>query len=193
MITESKIDLDEYRPFPDEAGRNARQAGLEVPALVRALALPTEARVLEVGCGRGIALPVLDRMCRPRRLVGLDIDERLLARAAEELRQSGAEAELVRGDVREQPFADDSFDVVVDFGTLFHIARADAAAAEISRVLAPGGLFVHETKVSQLLSHPVRSHGRRLPDLACHGLRPRGLAVLWASRVLAPPPARRPA
>ena len=181
MTTENKIAA-EYQPFPDEEGRNARQAQLEVPALVRALRIPTEARVLEVGCGRGIALPVIDRLCRPTRLVGLDIDERLLAMAAEELRLSGAAAELCHGDVREMPLDDDAFDVVIDFGTLFHIARPEAAVAEISRVLAPGGLFIHETKISQLLSHPVRSRGRRLPTLRRHGLRPRRSALLWASR-----------
>jgi ubiquinone/menaquinone biosynthesis C-methylase UbiE len=184
MTTEYKV-VTEYQPFPDEEGRNARQAQLEVPALVRALRIPTEARVLEVGCGRGIALPVIDRLCRPRRLVGLDIDEQLLAKAAEELRVSGAEAELCRGDIREMPFDEDAFDVVIDFGTLFHIARPEAAVEEISRVLAPGGLFIHETKLSQLLSHPVRSRGRRLPSLRRHGLRPRRSAVLWASRTRA--------
>jgi ubiquinone/menaquinone biosynthesis C-methylase UbiE len=99
------------------------------------LDLPKEARILEVGCGRGIALPVLDRLCRPRRLVGLDIDGALLAKAADALRQEGADAELAEGDVREMPFADGSFDVVIDFGTLFHISRGDVAAAEIARVL----------------------------------------------------------
>jgi ubiquinone/menaquinone biosynthesis C-methylase UbiE len=181
MTTAGK-SLTEYQPFPDEEGRNARQAQLEVPALVRALRIPTEARVLEVGCGRGIALPVIDRLCRPRRLVGLDIDAGLLAKAADELGESGATAELCCGDVREMPFADDSFDVVIDFGTLFHIARPEDAAAEIARVLTPGGLFIEETKLSQLLSHPVRSRGRRLPSLRRHGLRPRRSAVLWASR-----------
>jgi ubiquinone/menaquinone biosynthesis C-methylase UbiE len=175
----------EYQPFPDEEGRNSRQAQLEVPVLVGMLDLPKEARILEVGCGRGIALPVLDRLCRPRRLVGLDIDGELLAKAADALREEGADAELVEGDVREMPFADGSFDVVIDFGTLFHIARGDLAAAEISRVLAPGGLLVHETKVSQVLSHPVRSRGRRLPRLRDHGLRSRRWSVLWASRAKA--------
>jgi ubiquinone/menaquinone biosynthesis C-methylase UbiE len=181
-MTTARKPMNEYQPFPDEEGRNARQAQLEVPALVRALRIPTEARVLEVGCGRGIALPVIDRLCRPRRLVGLDIDPGLLAKAADELGESGATAELCCGDVREMPFADDAFDVVIDFGTLFHIARPEDAAAEIARVLAPGGLFIEETKLSQLLSHPVRSRGRRLPSLRRHGLRPRRSAVLWASR-----------
>ena len=64
----------EYEPFPNEEGRNARQQNLEVPALVRALAIPESARILEVGCGRGVALPELDRLCRPRQLIGLDME-----------------------------------------------------------------------------------------------------------------------
>jgi ubiquinone/menaquinone biosynthesis C-methylase UbiE len=61
------------------------------------------------------------------------------------------------------PFADESIDIVIDFGTLYHIARSPAALDEIARVLVPGGAFVYETKASQFLSHPVRSRGRRLP------------------------------
>jgi ubiquinone/menaquinone biosynthesis C-methylase UbiE len=84
------------------------------------------------------------------------------------------------------PFADEAFDVIIDFGTLYHIARSQAALDEITRVLAPGGTFVYETKASQFLSHPVRSRGRRLPTLADHGLRHRRWAMLWASRTKAP-------
>jgi hypothetical protein len=64
----------------------------------------------------------------------------------------------------------------------FHIAKPQAASAEIARVLAPGGIFVHETMVSQLFSHPVRSRGRRLPRMEHDGLRQKRWAMLWASR-----------
>jgi ubiquinone/menaquinone biosynthesis C-methylase UbiE len=175
----------EYRPFPNEEGRNSRQVQWEIPALVKALKLPQDVRILEVGCGRGIALPVLDRLCTPRRLAGLDIEEELLMEAADNLREHGTEAELHCGDVRQMPFADGAFDVIIDFGTLYHIARSQAALDEIARVLAPGGTFVYETKASQFLSHPVRSRGRRLPALADHGLRHRRWGVLWASRTKA--------
>jgi SAM-dependent methyltransferase len=175
----------EYRPFPNEEGRNSRQTQWEIPALVKALSLPRNVRILEVGCGRGIALPVLDRLCAPRRLAGLDIDEELLLEAAANLREHGTEAELLCGDVRQMPFADEAFDVIIDFGTLYHIARSRAALDEVARVLAPGGTFVYETKASQFLSHPVRSRGRRLPALADHGLRRRRWAMLWASRTKA--------
>ena len=185
MKTKSRADemaaTAEYRPFPNEEGRNSRQSQLEIPAMVRALGIPGDARILEVGCGRGVALPVLDELCSPRRLVGLDIDPELLEVAAANLREHGTRAELCAADVRRMPFDDGAFDVIIDFGTLFHIARPQAATAEIARVLAPGGMFVHETKASQLLSHPVRSRGRRLPRLEHDGLRQGRWAMLWAS------------
>jgi ubiquinone/menaquinone biosynthesis C-methylase UbiE len=187
----SKVDpTAEYQPFPNEEGRNSRQSHLEIPAMVHALGIPSGKRILEVGCGRGIALPVIDRLCSPRLLVGLDIDAELLVEAAANLREHGAAAQLCAGDVRRMPFADESFDVIIDFGTLFHIAKPQAASAEIARVLAPDGIFVHETVVSQLLSHPVRSRGRRLPRMEHDGLRQRRWAMLWASHTKGTRPAK---
>jgi SAM-dependent methyltransferase len=172
----------DYRPFPDVRRRNAWQKLIEVPTMARALSLPRGKRVLEVGCGRGVALPPLARLLRPTRLVGLDIDGALLEEAAARLRGRTARAELVEGDVREMPFPDSSFDVVVDFGTCYHIARSGQALGEIARVLAEGGVFVYETRASQVLSHPVRAWGRRLPWHLVPSLVPQRHALLWAAR-----------
>ena len=172
----------EYRPFPNEEGRNSRQASLEVPLMIRALGLPAKGRVLEVGCGRGVALPVLGRTLRPSRLVGLDADAVLLGHARSRLAEAGVTAELVPGDVRRMPFPDAAFDLVVDFGTCYHIACPEVALAEIARVLAPGGLLVHETPLSQLLSHPVRSFGRRIPWRLAPLFERQRTAILWTAR-----------
>jgi ubiquinone/menaquinone biosynthesis C-methylase UbiE len=175
----------EYQPFPDVNRRNHWQEALEVPVMVKSLGLAEGQRVLEVGCGRGVALPPLTSWLRPRRLAGLDVDRPLLEIARSRLRELCLESqvELVHGDVRELPFPEASFDVVIDFGTCYHVARRARALHEIARVLAPGGLFVHETRASQLLSHPLRSFGRQLPWQAVPELRPRSHALLWASRV----------
>jgi ubiquinone/menaquinone biosynthesis C-methylase UbiE len=170
----------EYRPFPDEDGRNSRQRDWEIPAMIRALAIPNGARILEVGCGRGNALPVLADRLSPARLVGLDIEPRFLEQAQAHCPER---VELMAGDVRELPFEDTSFDVVIDFGTLFHIARADEAVREIARVLVPGGFVAHETKLSQFLSHPVRSRGRSVPWSATEELQRQRGALLWEARV----------
>jgi len=176
-------DAGEYRPFPDRARRNLCQETLEVPAMAWALGLAKGGRVLEVGCGRGVALPVLARLLRPQRLVGLDIDRSLLERARERTAGRVGLVELQVGDVRALPFSDATFDLVVDFGTCYHVARRERALCEIARVLAPGGRFVHETRLSQLLAHPRRSFGRFLPWEVVPELAPERQALLWATRV----------
>jgi ubiquinone/menaquinone biosynthesis C-methylase UbiE len=150
--------------------------------MVWTLDLPRGGRVLEVGCGRGIALAALHRHLAPSRLVGVDIDPSLLDEAGQRIGETAVPAELVLGDVRQLPFPDRDFDLVIDFGTCFHVARSDAALREIARVLAPGGIFATETRLNQLFSHPVRSRGRLLPWPAARTLAPRSHAGLWQSR-----------
>ena len=170
-----------YQPFPNIERRNVLQECLEVPALVRSLRLPRGARILEVGCGRGVALAPLAQLCRPTALVGLDFDPALIAVARRRLEDRGIDAQLVHGDVRAMPFPDRSFDVVIDFGTCYHVDDAERALNEIARVLGRGGRFVHETRVSQKLAHPVRSRGG-LPWGAAPRLTRDRTALLWAAK-----------
>jgi ubiquinone/menaquinone biosynthesis C-methylase UbiE len=176
------LTLPEYRPFPNEGARNWRQEHVEIPLMILALGLPRGVRVLEIGCGRGVALPVLQRYLRPVRLVGLDIDRELLDEAGRHLNSTGTSAELIPGDVRRLPFPSADFDLIVDFGTCFHIDRPSHAMREISRVLVPGGIFATETKLNQLFSHPLRSRGRSLPWPVESPLMPLRHAALWQSR-----------
>jgi len=176
-------ELPEYQAFPNDRGRNWRQERLEVPALLRSLRLPEAPRVLEVGCGQGIALAAFARLRQPRRLVGIDIDPSAVAEARRALDEGRIDAEVCIADVRALPFEDGAFDIVIDFGTLFHIARAGVGVAEIARVLTLGGLVVHETKISQLLSHPVRARARRVPWEVEPRLQAQRWAGLWATRV----------
>ena len=186
MTTEATGVLqDEYQPFPDIARRNLMQEALEVPALVRLLDLPQGGRVLEVGCGRGVALPPIAQLLRPGLLVGLDIDEALIAEARARLVERKLEAGLVVSDVRRMPFDDQSFDLVIDFGTCHHISAPESALHEIVRILKPGGYFVAETLSSQLLSHPLRSRRRRLPWAEVPELSVLRQRLLWKTRVRA--------
>lgn len=172
---------DEYQPFPDIGERNLIQEFVEIPLLDLVLRLPHNAAVLEIGCGRGIGLAALAKRIAPQRLTGVDIDAELLTLAGQDLATSGHEVELLRADARALPLRTNSFDVVVSFGTLFHIARPEAAVAEIERVTRPGGQFVNETRVAQLLAHPVRSRrgGLRASDIDVLG--PASPRLLWAS------------
>lgn len=177
---------NDYTAFGNVEARNGLQARVEVPLLLLALRLPRGARVLEIGCGRGVALPVLAERLAPSALVGVDVDPALIELARQRVHRAGVPARLVEGDVRALPLESASFDVVIDFGTCYHVGGgaegARAALVEVARVLRGGGLFVHETPVAQLLAHPVRSFGRTLPWDSVPSLVRHRAALLWAAR-----------
>jgi SAM-dependent methyltransferase len=171
-----------YQPFANQAYRNVIQTWLEIPALLRLVPVASGCSILEVGCGAGVALPRFAQLCKPRRLVGLDIAPELVAQARERIARAGVRAELYTGDVRALPFGAREFDVVVDFGTCYHIDRPAAALREIARVLDVGGVFIHESPLAQLIAHPLRSAGRGLPWHESAELAGQRRALLWASR-----------
>ena len=161
--------------------RNALHGHLEMGLMFSLLDIPTGKRVLQVGCGSGIALPYLSRLCRPCALTGIDNDPTLLEESHYRLREEHIGAELFEADVRDMPFPDRSFDVVVDFGLCYHIKRPEAALMEIDRVLDTCGTLVYETPLAQLLAHP-RKDIKRLPWKAAPSLGSRRSKVLWATR-----------
>ena len=177
---------DDYAPFGNVETRNGLQERIEIPMLIVALRLPIGCRILEVGCGRGVALPVLAKWLMPRELVGVDFDPTLVGIAARRVSEQRLDARVVEADVRSLPFDDHSFDLVIDFGTCYHVGGGAqgslAAMREIARVIAPGGLFVHETPVAQHLAHPVRSFGRKLPWRGVPSLARDRSAILWSVR-----------
>lgn len=167
-----------YRPFPNLAHRNLLQRVIEVPLFVRSLGLRTGARVLEIGCGRGVALPVLRSHLRPTVLVGVDVELDFL-REAQRTMHAPSPVHFVQADVRRLPFPSAAFDIVIDFGTCYHVDGTPLALAEIARVLSPGGVLATESKLAQVLAHPFRTRGCRLNVSEGHPLRPCRHAGLW--------------
>src|SRR6188768_3011033 len=103
---------DEYVAFGNVEARNGLQAWLEIPAMIYALRLPYGKDILEIGCGRGVALPVLSERLMPASLVGLDNDRALVAVADERIRRSGVDARVLEADARDMPIESESVDVV---------------------------------------------------------------------------------
>jgi SAM-dependent methyltransferase len=103
-----------------------------------AVAEVTPRKVLEVGGGEGeLAERIRDEL--GTEVLGIDQSERMV-----EIQLSkGIDARV--GDVRELPFADGEFDVVVAAWMLYHVPDLDRALGEIARVLKPGGRFVAVT------------------------------------------------
>jgi SAM-dependent methyltransferase len=95
-------------------------------------------RVLDAGCGCGLALAELRERFAPDVLVGVDHDAALVREA----RRAHPEAAVYVGDVAKLDFADASFDLVLCHQLLHHLSAPDCALAELRRVLAPGGVLL---------------------------------------------------
>lgn len=93
-------------------------------------------RILEVGCGTGHWLDVLQGA--GNQLLGLDYSAGMLARAQSRL----PEVALVRGTAELLPLADKSFDRVFCINALHHFRNKPAFLAEVWHVLRPGGMFL---------------------------------------------------
>ena len=101
-------------------------------ALVRALHLSPDARVLDVATGTGLIAADIKRAygCD---VVGLDQSERMLARAGARVdHRTGGNADAL-------PFGDESFDTVVFSYLLRYVKDPEATLRELARVLRPGG------------------------------------------------------
>ncbi|GAA1139593.1 MULTISPECIES: class I SAM-dependent methyltransferase [Streptomyces violaceusniger group] len=95
-------------------------------------------RVLDLGCGDGLLLEFLARE-DGRQLVGVDLSPQSLALARRRPALSGARLE--EGRAQALPFADDSFDACVSHLALMLMGEIEQVAAEVARVLCPGGVL----------------------------------------------------
>lgn len=108
----------------------------------RALVPAARGRVLEVGVGSGMNLPLYGQGVSE--VVGLDPSQELLDMAGRRAAEAVVPVSLVRGSASEIAVGDASVDTVVMTWTLCTIPDPLAALREMRRVLKPGGalLFV---------------------------------------------------
>lgn len=99
---------------------------------------PSQARVLEVGCGTGAVCRVVARQPQVGEVVGVDPSPYLLDRA----RELGANSPKIvyqEADGKALPFEAASFDVVVLHTILTHVLGPEHVLHEAHRVLRPDG------------------------------------------------------
>jgi SAM-dependent methyltransferase len=105
--------------------------------LVARLGVGPDDEVLDVGCGTGNV--ALQAAAAGAAVTGLDIVPAMLARARLEADRRGVTVDWVDGDAEALPFPAAAFDVAASsFGCML-APRHHVAAAEIARVLRPGG------------------------------------------------------
>jgi SAM-dependent methyltransferase len=135
--------------------------------LVAALALSGDERVLDAGCGLGLALVGCAKKLTTGKAIGIDLwAAKDLSNNNPDATRANAAAEGVfdrivveTGDITRLPFPDASFDAVISMTVIHNIPSQDArdqALCELVRVLKPGGriaLFdlLHTSRYTQVL------------------------------------------
>ena len=141
--------------------------------------LPTDSRILEIGCGTGSTFPVL---ARHGKVWGSDPDETMVALAAG---RAGVQ-EVRLGFLPDRlPFGEETFDLIAMLDVLEHVDEETAALKAAAARLAPGGRLLITvpayqflwSKLDELAGHKRRYTRRRLLR-AC---RDAGLAVDFAT------------
>ena len=137
---------DAYAPFYD--WENAQTLGRRDVPFWRRVAAAAGGPVLELGCGTGrVSLPLARAGVE---LVGIDRSAPMLDRARRRLtksrsRQFAKSLRFVRGDIRQLPFEDETFPMVLaPYGILQSLIRPrdlTATLASVARVVARRGTF----------------------------------------------------
>jgi ubiquinone/menaquinone biosynthesis C-methylase UbiE len=107
-----------------------------IDACLRLMDLPRGARIADLGCGSGVFTELMRQ--RGFHCVGVDLSPKLI----EIGRNKFPQVEFIEGDVENLPFPPASLDGVLLSGIVHHLPDPARCAAEVFRVLRPGGRFV---------------------------------------------------
>ena len=124
-------------------------------------------QVLEVSCGHGGGASYLVRTLRPASYTGLDLNADGIAFCRKRHNLPGLD--FVHGDAESLPFADESFDAVINVEASHGYPDFPRFLAEVARVLRPGGHFLYADFRSYLDFRRVGGSAGRRPDAAAFG------------------------
>jgi arsenite methyltransferase len=151
--------------------------------LLDRLDLKGDERLLDVGCGRGAVLLMAAQRLPRGRAVGVDVwSSKDQSGNAEEVtrRNAGLEGvadriELRTADMRQLPFDDGSFDVVVSSLAIHNVPGAGERAKalrEAARVLKPGGkLMIADIRHTRVYARELAAAGLNITDRRSLGIR----------------------
>ena len=124
---------------------------------VRELKVKPGERILEVGVGTGLALPLYPAHCE---VVGIDFSEGMLEKAQERMEAYGlSHVTLLRMDAGEMKFEDDSFDTVMAAYVVTAVPDYRKVVSEMIRVCRPGGRIImlnHFSNGNKLIAAVVK-------------------------------------
>ena len=109
-------------------------------AAVKLLDVQPDDRILEVGIGTGLNLPLYPRRCR---LTGIDLSDKMLEKAQEKIEELGLDNVTLKVmDASALDFADNEFDRALATYVISAVPDPVGVLREMRRVVKPGGILV---------------------------------------------------
>ncbi|GAB5435854.1 class I SAM-dependent methyltransferase [Falsiruegeria mediterranea] len=121
--------------------------------------------ILDIGCGSGAIAVLLAGEMEAGKVTGIDVEAPVCEAARQRVRDAGLEGrvEIIEVSPGPMPFDAETFDVVFSKDSIIHIPDKAALAAEVLRVLKPGGMFAasdwltnHDGDMSPEMAHYVK-------------------------------------
>lgn len=100
--------------------------------------------ILDIATGTGDFAILAKKILQPRRIIGIDISEGMMAVGRDKVKQKGLERVITfeRQDSSALFFPDQSFDAVTAAFGIRNFENIDKSFGEVLRVLKPGGVFL---------------------------------------------------
>lgn len=99
--------------------------------------------VLDIGCGGGANLAQMLKLCPQGQVYGIDVAQASVNFSQRKNKNLlGTRCFVELGSAEKLPYAEQKFDVVTAFETIYFWKPLDRAFAETARVLKPGGCFL---------------------------------------------------
>lgn len=135
------IEMPHYFEMQADLGMTKHPGGVKATReLLELCHVDADKVVLNIGCGTGVSTTYIAKTygCR---VVGVDIAEKMVARARERAQRKGLadRTEFRTADAQELPFEDDQFDILICESVNTFVPDRAKAAGEYVRVIKPGG------------------------------------------------------
>ena len=98
--------------------------------------------VLDIGCGGGININRMSKNAKKVYGVDYSIESVNLSREVNRQEIYDGKVEILKGNVQDLPFEDNTFDIVTAFETVYFWPDIEKSFGEVKRVLKPGGIFL---------------------------------------------------
>ena len=108
------------------------------------LSMRDNLNILDIGCGGGKNIATWLRKSKNSHVTGLDYSEVSVDESSKKNKWAikRNRCEILRGNVAEMPFSDNTFDCVSAFETIYFWPGLEECFTEVNRVLKHGGIFM---------------------------------------------------